>query len=125
MIMSKKIILIVDDQDELRKLVRMTLECTDYELHEAKDGQIALELAKQIQPDLVILDVMMPGDVDGYQVCDKLKQDGSEKTPYVMLLTAKGQMSDLEKGIRAGADNYLIKPFSPLELIELVENALA
>jgi two-component system phosphate regulon response regulator PhoB len=123
--MSKKIILIVDDQDELRKLVRMTLECTDYELHEAKNGQIALELAKQIHPDLVILDVMMPGDVDGYQVCDKLKQDGSEKTPYVMLLTAKGQMCDLEQGIRAGADNYLIKPFSPLELIELVENALA
>ena len=121
--MSKKIILIVDDQGELRKLVRMTLECDDYELHEAKNGQQALELATLMQPDLVILDVMMPGEFDGYQVCNKLKEDGSDKIPYVILLTAKGQMTDLKEGIRAGADNYLVKPFSPLELIKYVENA--
>jgi DNA-binding response OmpR family regulator len=124
-IVSKKIILIVDDQAELRKLVRMTLECDDYELHEAKDGQQALTLAKLLQPDLVILDIMMPGEIDGYQVCKKLKEECSEKIASVILLTAKGQMTDLKEGIRAGADNYLIKPFSPLELIEYVENALA
>jgi CheY-like chemotaxis protein len=116
---SKKTILIVDDQAELRKLVRMTLECDDYELHEAKDGHQALTLAK------LILDIMMPGEIDGYQVCKKLKEDCSEKIPNVILLTAKGQMTDLKEGIRAGADNYLIKPFSPLELIKYVENALA
>jgi two-component system phosphate regulon response regulator PhoB len=121
--MSKKIILIVDDQSELRKLVRMTLECCDYELHEAKNGLRALELAKLVQPDLVILDVMMPGEADGYQVCETLKKDDIGKIPHVMLLTAKGQMSDLKEGIRAGADNYLIKPFSPLELIKNVERA--
>ena len=65
--MNQKIILIVDDHAELRKLVRMTLECGDYELHEAKNGQRALELAKLIKPDLVILDVMMPGDIDGFK----------------------------------------------------------
>jgi CheY-like chemotaxis protein len=97
--MNQKIILIVDDQAELRKLVRMTLECDDYELHEAKNGQRALELAKLIKPDLVILDVMMPGEIDGFQVCNNLKQDGSEKIPYVMLLTAKKQMTDFKDGI--------------------------
>jgi two-component system phosphate regulon response regulator PhoB len=122
--MSKKIILIVDDQGELRKLVRMTLEFGDYELHEAENGQRALELSKVIQPDLVILDVMMPGDINGYQVCEKLKQGQNEKVPYVLLLTARGQKSDVEEGEKVGADNYLVKPFSPLELIDNVKNAL-
>jgi CheY-like chemotaxis protein len=122
--MSKKIILIVDDQGELRKLVRMTLEFGDYELHEAENGQRALELSKVIQPDLVILDVMMPGDIDGYQVCEKLKQGQNKKVPYVLLLTARGQKSDIEVGERVGADNYLVKPFSPLELIDNVKKAL-
>jgi DNA-binding response OmpR family regulator len=122
--MSKKIILIVDDQGELRKLVRMTLEFGDYELHEAENGQRALELSKVIQPDLVILDVMMPGDINGYQVCEKLKQGQNKKVPYVLLLTARGQKSDVEVGERVGADNYLVKPFSPLELIDNVKKAL-
>ena len=122
--MSKKIILIVDDQGELRKLVRMTLEFGDYELHEAENGQRALELSKVIQPDLVILDVMMPGDINGYQVCEKLKQVQNGRVPYVLLLTARGQKSDVEEGERVGADNYLVKPFSPLELIDNVKKAL-
>ena len=122
--MSKKVILIVDDQGELRKLVRMTLEFGDYELHEAENGQRALDLSKVIQPDLVILDVMMPGDINGYQVCEKLKQGQNKKVPYVLLLTARGQKSDIEVGQRVGADNYLVKPFSPLELIEYVKKAL-
>jgi DNA-binding response OmpR family regulator len=120
--MPKKIILIVDDQSELRKLVRMTLDFGDYELHEAEDGQQALEVTKIIQPDLVILDVMMPGKVDGYQVCEKLKKDNNKKIPYVILLTARGQKTDLDEGERVGADNYIVKPFSPLELIGNVEN---
>lgn len=122
--MNKKSILIVDDQGELRKLVRMTLDFSNYELHEAEDGQRALELAKVIQPDLVILDVMMPGEIDGYQVCERIKQGGSGKIPYVMILTARGQKIDLDEGDRVGADDYLVKPFSPLELIENVKYAL-
>jgi DNA-binding response OmpR family regulator len=120
--MSKKIILIVDDQSELRKLVRMTLDFGDYELYEAEDGQQALDVTEMIQPDLVILDVMMPGEVDGYQVCQKLKLENTGKIPYVMLLTARGQKTDLEEGKRVGADKYIVKPFSPLELIGNVKN---
>lgn len=122
--MSKKRVLIVDDQGELRKLVRMTLDFGDYELHEAEDGDRALKLANVIHPDLVILDVMMPGGIDGYQVCEKLKQRTSGSVPYVILLTARGQKDDLEEGKRVGADSYLVKPFSPLELIDKVNSVL-
>ena len=123
--MSNKIILIVDDQGELRKLVSMTLDFGNYELHEAENGESALAIAAVVQPDLIILDVMMAGEVDGYQVCEQLKQEGNGKIPYVMLLTARGQKSDLEEGQRVGPNNYLVKPFSPLELIEKVKVALA
>ena len=123
--MRKKRILIVDDQGELRKLIRITLGFRDYELYEAEDGQRALELARVLKPDLLILDVMMPGGFDGYQVCKKLKETGNGKVPYVILLTARGQKNDIEEGTRVGADNYLIKPFSPLELIIKVNNALS
>ena len=122
--MKKKSILIVDDQGELRKLVRMTLGFSNHELHEAEDGQRALELVKVIQPDLVILDVMMPGEIDGYQVCERIKKSDIGKIPYVMLLTARGQKVDLDEGDRVGADDYLVKPFSPLELIENVKHIL-
>ena len=122
--MKKQSILIVDDQGELRKLVRMTLDFGDYELHEAENGQRALELVKAIQPDLVILDVMMPGEIDGYQVCEIIKKSGAKKIPAVILLTARGQKVDLNEGVRAGADDYLVKPFSPLELIKNVKQIL-
>ena len=117
--------LIVDDHSELRKLIRMTLDLGDYQLFEADFGLQALELAEEIQPDLVVLDVMMPGDLNGYEVCAKLKSPERNKIPCVILLTAKGQEVDIEEGRKAGAEHYLVKPFSPLELIEKVKNALA
>lgn len=121
--MSNKRILIVDDQGELRKLVRMTLEFGDYELHEAENGERALELVRAIKPDIIILDVMMPGKVDGYQVCEQLKAQLETQSIHIILLTARGQQADLEQGKQAGADSYLVKPFSPLELIEIVKKA--
>jgi len=123
--MRKKRILIVDDQAELRKLVRMTLDFGDYDLYEAEDGQRALELAAVVKPDLLLLDVMMPGALDGYQVCKKLKETTQGKVPYVILLTARGQKTDLEEGASVGADSYMIKPFSPLELIDNVNKSLS
>lgn len=122
--MSRKKILIVDDQGELRMLVRMTLEFGDYELHEADDGVRALELVESINPDLVILDVMMPGELNGYQVCERIKQGKKSGATRVLMLTARGQKSDIETGESVGADNYLVKPFSPLELIEVVQKEL-
>lgn len=123
--MTKKRILIVDDQGELRKLVRMTLEFEDYELHEAEDGERALGLVKAIKPDLVILDVMMPGDCNGYDVCQQIKDNPEFSDIYIVLLTARGQKEDLERGSEVGADTYLVKPFSPIELIGVVKEGLA
>ena len=122
--MSNKKILIIDDHGDLRKLVRMTLAFGGYELHEAEDGQQGLSLANVIQPKVIILDVMMPGSSDGYDVCHKIKLNPATQDIFVILLTARGQKKDIEQGGLVGADSYLVKPFSPLELIENVNEGM-
>ena len=114
-------VLIVEDQADIRKLIRMTLEFEAYEIHEAGDGASGLRLARAVRPDLVLLDVMMPGEMDGLQVCQALKTDPELKGIKVVLLTARGQIRDQEAGRTAGADEYLVKPFSPLQLSDTIE----
>ncbi len=114
-------ILIVEDQSDICKLIRMTLEFGDFEIHEAHDGEAGLNMARAIRPTVMLLDVMMPGLLDGYQVCARIKADPVLKHIQVVMLTARGQATDLAAGEAAGADAYLVKPFSPLELIERVE----
>jgi two-component system phosphate regulon response regulator PhoB len=80
-----------------------------------------LRMAAAIKPDLMLLDVMMPGELDGLQVCQRIKSDPELKAIKVVLLTARGQQKDREAGTQVGADEYLIKPFSPLQLIETLE----
>jgi DNA-binding response OmpR family regulator len=118
-------ILIVEDQADIRKLIRMTLEFSDFELHEAADGESGLELARSVRPHLMLLDVMMPGRLDGFQVCRAIKADPQLKATLVVMLTARGQSSDVSAGEQSGADAYLVKPFSPLELIDRVEAMVA
>ncbi|MBL8316247.1 MAG: response regulator [Rubrivivax sp.] len=119
-----KRVLIVEDQPDIRKLIRMTLEFEDFEIHEASDGAFGWSMARATLPDIVLLDVMMPGELDGLQVCQRLKQDSVTKHIKVVLLTARGQARDREAGQHAGADEYLVKPFSPLQLIETIERLL-
>jgi DNA-binding response OmpR family regulator len=119
-----KRVLIVEDQADIRKLIRMTLEFEDYEIHEASDGAAGLRMARQLKPDLMLLDVMMPGELDGLQVCHQVKNDHETRHIRVVLLTARGQARDREVGREAGADEYLVKPFSPLQLIETIERLL-
>ncbi|MFM2058669.1 MAG: hypothetical protein RLY71_3054 [Pseudomonadota bacterium] len=114
-------ILIVEDQADIRKLIRMTLEFGDFEIHEACDGETGLNVARGVRPHVMLLDVMMPGLLDGYQVCARIKEDSLLKDIQIIMLTARGQASDLAQGEKAGADAYLVKPFSPLELIDRVE----
>ena len=118
-------ILIVEDQPDIRTLIRMTLDFGDYELHEADNGDNGLLMAQRVQPDLMLLDVMMPGSLDGLQVCQKLKADPRYENIRIVLLTARGQKSDIEAGERAGANAYLTKPFSPLELLDRIEQLLS
>jgi DNA-binding response OmpR family regulator len=82
-------------------------------------------MARAMKPHLMLLDVMMPGLLDGYQVCQRIKQDPALKHIKVIMLTARGQASDLDMGENAGADAYLVKPFSPLELIDRVESMVS
>lgn len=120
-----KRILITEDQPDIRKLIHMTLEFEDYEIREAPDGVEGLRVAKEFQPDLMLLDVMMPGELDGLQVCRHVKADPATRHIKVVILSARGQVADRQAGKEAGADGYLIKPFSPLELIETLESMLA
>lgn len=114
-----KRILIVDDERPLRMLISGTLEIGDYEIFEADNGIDALELIKKEMPDLVILDVMMPG-MTGYEVCKRIKTNPDLANIKVLILTAKGQQSDKEAAWEAMADFYLAKPFSPLNLLNMV-----
>lgn len=118
----RKKILVVDDNAELRKLLRLTLQAIDCELHEADNGLAAIAMTRTLKPEVIILDVMMPGGIDGYQVCQAIKADPATRKTHVLLLSARGQKSDIEAGHRAGADGYMVKPFSPLELIKTINN---
>jgi DNA-binding response OmpR family regulator len=116
-------LLIVDDEDGVRALVRMTLDNGSYEIIEACEGGEALEMARQYHPDLVLLDVMLP-DISGLDVCRKLKEDPSLASTTIVMLTARAQMSDLGDAEGAGADGYFTKPFSPIALTRKVEAIL-
>ncbi len=119
----KATVLVVDDQAEVRKLVRLALELGDYKILEAVSGSEALALFIAHAPDIVLLDIMMPGDIDGYEVCRGIKARGDGA--FVCLLSARGQRDDVERGREVGADAYIVKPFSPLELTAIVEGAAA
>lgn len=106
-------ILVVDDDPNILELVRITLSAASYTVMKAKNGREALELMEQEVPDLAVVDVMMP-EMDGYTLTKKLR---SEWDIPVLLLTAKGELEDKEKGFLAGSDDYLVKPFEPKELL--------
>jgi DNA-binding response OmpR family regulator len=104
-------------------LARITLDDPDYRILEAADGTTALTLARTEHPDLLVLDWMMPG-LTGIEVAHLLRQDPKTSAIPIILLTAKGQVTDKEHGQMCGTYAYLVKPFSPLELLEKVEAAL-
>lgn len=118
--MKEKRVLIVDDNKELRALIRMTLELNDYDLFEAQDGDDALKIIPVAKPDVIILDIMMPGKFDGLELCRKIKSNVATSATKVILLSAKSQKADIDHGYEAGADVYLTKPFSPLALLSQV-----
>ena len=114
--MAKPTILIVDDEEDIRELVRIQLEREHYPILECETGESALELARQKQPGGILLDLMLPG-IDGLEVCRKLKQDPKTESIPVVMLTAKGEEADIVTGLELGADDYVTKPFSGRLLI--------
>lgn len=119
-----KQVLIVDDQSDIRRLISLTL-ANRYTVLEAADAGSAFEIIRTKRPDAVLLDVMMPGEMDGYQLCSRIKQDAELRHIHVILVTARGQVGDQDKGKAVGADGYFIKPFSPLSLVLHLDEALA
>lgn len=117
--MAKKTILVVDDEEDIRKLVKYNLDKEGYNIVTADTGEAALQAIEHDQPDLVILDLMLPG-VDGLEVCKRIKKNShSEQIPIIML-TAKGEEGDIVTGLEVGADDYITKPFSPKVMVARV-----
>jgi DNA-binding response OmpR family regulator len=118
-----RIVVIADDESSIRLLVHATIESDDFVVMEASNGAEAWALIQQHKPGLVLLDVQMPGR-SGLEVLRLIKADPDLKATRVILLTSKAQETDVEVGLMAGADFYLTKPFSPLDLLTRVEEAL-
>ena len=115
-------VLVVDDEPTIAEVVSRYLERAGYETHIAADGNAAIDAAAAHRPDLVVLDLMLPG-IDGLEVMRRLREHDRARPP-VILLTAKGEESDRVIGLRLGADDYVVKPFSPAELVARVDAVL-
>jgi DNA-binding response OmpR family regulator len=116
-------ILIVEDEREIAQLIEQTLTKESFSCRIASDGLTALDIFKQQQPDLIILDLMLP-NLDGLEVCTRIRQQPYNKDPYILMLTARGEEIDRVIGLSTGADDYLVKPFSPRELVARVRALL-
>jgi DNA-binding response OmpR family regulator len=117
-------VLIVDDQADIRRMMNIALG-EDFDLLEAADGLTALDMVLQHRPDVVLLDVMMTGGLDGLQVLQKIRADSRLMHTRVILVSAKGQVSDYELGMQMGANAYFVKPFSPLQLLVAINDQIA
>jgi DNA-binding response OmpR family regulator len=109
-------ILIIEDEINIAALLRTCVESEGYCCHIAYDGNSGLAAFREFEPDVIILDLMLPG-MDGLEVCTRIRQSGARKDPYIMMLTAKSEEIDRIIGFSTGADDYLPKPFSPTELL--------
>ncbi|HEX2105497.1 MAG TPA: response regulator [Solirubrobacteraceae bacterium] len=116
-------VLIADDQPTMRQLVRLTLESDRFDILEAPDGDAALSLARAEQPDLLFLDWTMPG-MAGVEVCRALRDDPATADMRIVMLTARSQDADRRQAEAMGADDYITKPFSPIQLLEKVRDVL-
>jgi DNA-binding response OmpR family regulator len=116
-------ILVVDDEPHVIKSLTFVLTKEGYEVDSAENGEDALTKIQQLKPGLVFLDVMMPKK-NGYEVCQEVKKDPGLGDVYIIMLTAKGQEADREKGLSVGADEFMSKPFSPVGVVEKVRELL-
>lgn len=116
-------VLVVDDEPMARTLLRLMLVRAGFEVVEAEDGYDALDKLKENQPDVLILDVMMPG-IDGFSVCEEIRGDAMMAELPIIMLSAKTDLESVNKGLRVGANKYLTKPISPEELTRQVRDVL-
>jgi DNA-binding response OmpR family regulator len=118
--MEKKKVLAVDDEPNILMSIEFILEMEGYEVYTAHDGEEALEVAKRVRPDVILLDINMPRK-DGYEVCRLLREEKDMAGTKVIMLTAKGQTLEKKKGLEVGADEYVTKPFSAEDLLQKIQ----
>lgn len=117
---NKNHILVVDDEKAILELIQFNLEQNGFKVTTVKTGESALKKARSVEPDLIVLDLMLPG-IDGLDVCRILKSDKETEDIFIIMLTAKGSEEDIVKGLELGADDYLTKPFSPKVLVARIK----
>lgn len=117
-------ILVVDDQSDIRRLLRIAL-MRDFQIVEAEDASSALEIVRKTPPDLVLLDIMMPGHLDGLDALRAIKADPATRHIPVAMITARGQLADTDEATLLGADGYFVKPFSPIQVAAWVRQRLS
>jgi len=117
-------ILIAEDERDIRELVTFTLRYAGHDVHQASNGEEALTMAKEIIPELILMDVRMP-KMTGYEACRHMKADETLKHVPVVFLSAKGQETEIQTGLEVGATDYILKPFAPDQLIKRVSEILA
>src|SRR5438093_5293135 len=117
-------ILVVEDEPYLRGLLRLALERAGFRVRDVADGEAALEAVARQRPDLILLDIDLPG-IDGFAVCQRLKADPSTKGIRILMLTAMSEDADRQRGLQVGADGYVAKPFAPFALLARIRAALA
>ena len=117
-------VLVIDDEEPIRLLCRVNLEAEGMGVLEARDGATGLEIARASTPDVILLDVMMPG-LDGWRVAEELLDDGRTQTIPIIFLTARAELRDRARGLDLGGVDYVTKPFNPVELAPLVRELLA
>lgn len=120
---KKQKLLVVEDEDDIRELIAFNLEMSNMEVFKARNGEEAIEIAEREYPDIIILDLMLPG-IDGFEVCRYLKKNVATKDIPIIMLTARSEDADVVTGLEIGADDYITKPFSPRILIARVHAAI-
>lgn len=121
--MNNNKILLVEDEPDIIRLVKFTLEQRNFEVVATSNGLAAIEIASTENPDLILLDVMMPV-INGYETCERLKKNEKTKDIPVIILSAKAQKKEVDRALRAGAADFIAKPFSPRQLREKIEKTL-
>ena len=122
--MAQETILIVDDEPHIIEVVRDYLKQSGYQVVTATDGQSALSQARYEHPALVVLDIMLPGSMDGFEVCRRMRRDPALAEIPIVMLTARVELADRLVGLELGADDYIVKPFSPREVVARVKAVL-
>lgn len=119
----RDVVVVVEDDDDMRRMIELNLRPGGFEVLTATDGASALELIRRVEPDLVLLDVMMPR-MDGLEVCERMREEVTTRYVPVIFLSAKARLEDRVAGLTVGGDDYLTKPFDPVELVARVSSAI-